>query len=89
MKAREIKGLVFRVKLVYGGNILVEIPEDDVDAELAKFCADLSVKGYSISSVSRVFPDSNATPRVSVLSTKEYKDEVKRLLNEKKKGENK
>lgn len=89
MKAHEIKGLVFRVKMVYGGNILVEIPEDDVDAELAKFCADLSVKGYSISSVSRVFPDSNATPRVSVLNTKEYKDEVKRLLNEKKEGENK
>lgn len=86
MEAKRIKGNVYRVKFPTGG-LLVEVPEgsDDI-CELAKFCANLSMSGYIITSVTRVFDSDGATPKVSVLSTKEYKNEIKRLTKEKKGG---
>ncbi len=79
MKTKRIKGIVYRIKTPYGG-FLVEVPDEgDTMGELARYCANLSMSGCIISSVTRVFDADSATPRVSVLTTKEYKDEVKRL----------
>ena len=79
MKAKRIEGIVYRVKTTHGG-FLVEIPNEvDTMGELARYCANLSMSGYIISSVTRVFDADTATPRVSVLTTKEYRDEIKRL----------
>ncbi len=79
MKAKRIEGIVYRIKTTHGG-FLVEVPnEGDTIGELARYCANLSMSGYIISSVTRVFDADTATPRVSVLTTKEYRDEIKRL----------
>ena len=79
MKANRIEGIVYRIKTTHGG-FLVEVPnEGDTIGELARYCANLSMSGYIISSVTRVFDADTATPRVSVLTTKEYRDEIKRL----------
>ena len=79
MKAKRIEGIVYRGKATHGG-FLVEVPnEGDTMGELARYCANLSMSGYIISSVTRVFDADTATPRVSVLTTKEYRDEIKRL----------
>lgn len=79
MKARKIEGIVYRVKTTHAG-FLVEVPDNgDTLGELARYCADLTMRGYIISSVTRVFDADTATPRVSVLTTKEYRDEIKRL----------
>lgn len=91
MKARKIDGIVYRVKTTTGG-LLVEVPLEgnaivDYDAaekELARFCADLSMRGCIVSSVTRVFDVDTATPKVAVLTSKEYKTEIKRLMEEKK-----
>lgn len=78
-KARRIDGIVYRVKTTHGG-FLVEVPDvGDTMGELARYCANLSKSGYIISSVTRVFEADSATPRVSVLTTKEFRDEIKRL----------
>ena len=79
MKAKRIEGIVYRIKTTHGG-FLVEVPnEGDTIGELARYCANLSMSGYIISSVTRVLDADTATPRVSVLTTKEYRDEIKRL----------
>ena len=79
MKAKRIEGIVYRIKTTHGG-FLVEVPnEGDTIGELARYCANLSMSGYIISSVTRVFDADTTTPRVSVLTTKEYRDEIKRL----------
>ena len=54
-KAKEIEGVVYRVKHLTGG-WLVEVPEteDPIEA-LATFAAEKSVKGYIITSVTRIF----------------------------------
>lgn len=79
MQARRIEGIVYRVKTTHGG-FLVEVPDEgDTMGELARYCAVLTMSGYIISSVTRVFDADTATPRVSVLTTKEYRDEIKRL----------
>jgi len=79
LKAKRIEGIVYRIKTTHGG-FLVEVPnEGDTIGELARYCANLSMSGYIISSVTRVFDADTATPRVSVLTTKEYRDEIKRL----------
>lgn len=82
-KAKEIEGVVYRVKHLTGG-WLVEVPEteDPIEA-LATFAAEKSVKGYIITSVTRIFDCSKDTPRMAILSTKEFKSEVKRLMDEK------
>lgn len=80
MKARKIEGIVYRVKTTHAG-FLVEVPDEgDTIGELARYCADLTMRGYIISSVTRVFDADTATPRVSVLTTKEYRDEIKWLI---------
>lgn len=81
-KAKEIEGVVYRVKHLTGG-WLVEVPEteDPVEA-LAKFAAEKSVKGYIITSVTRIFACSTDTPRMAILSSKEFKSEVSRLMKE-------
>jgi len=79
LKAKRIEGIVYRIKTTHGG-FLVEVPnEGDTIGELARYCANLSMSGYIISSVTRVLDADTATPRVSVLTTKEYRDEIKRL----------
>lgn len=84
-KAKEIEGVVYRVKHLTGG-WLVEVPEteDPVEA-LAMFAAEKSVKGYIITSVTRIFTCSKDTPRMAVLSSKEFKSEVRRLMEEQEK----
>lgn len=83
-KARRIDGIVYRVKTTHAG-FLVEVPDNgDTFGELARFCADLSMRGYIISSVTRVFDVDTATPRVAVLTSKEYKAEINRLMEAKK-----
>lgn len=89
MRVRKIEGIVYRVKTTTGG-LLVEVPlegsaivdYDNAEKELARFCADLSMRGYIISSVTRVFDVDTATPRVAVLTSKEYKLEISRLMKE-------
>lgn len=77
MEARELKGLVFRVRHNTGG-WLVEVGDCDPIQELAEFCAKKAVSGYLITSVTRIYDCSTDTPRVSVLSSPEYKDALKR-----------
>ena len=86
MEAKRIEGVVYRVKTTHGG-LLVEVPIEDssfaafdeAEKKLARYCAKLTMSGYIITSVSRVLEAENATPRVSVLTTKEYRNEIKRL----------
>lgn len=83
--AKEIDGVVYRVKHLTGG-WLVEVPEteDPIEA-LAEFAAKKSIKGYIITSVTRIFACSKDTPRMAILSSKEYKAEINRLMEEAKK----
>jgi len=84
LKAKRIEGVVYRVKTYHGG-FLVEVPDDgDTMGELARYCAKLAVEGCIISSVTRLYGTHTATPRVPVLTLKEYQDEIKRLTKEKK-----
>ena len=69
---REIKGCLYRVNTKYSG-FLVECANDSYEG-LMRFCAKISVKGYMITSVTRIFEDSKDTPRVSVMSQPEYKE---------------
>lgn len=82
MAAREIEGIVYRVKHLSGG-WLVEVPEDkDPMEELGEFVAERSMKGYIITSVTRLFGASTDTPRVAVLSSSEFKAARKRLMEQ-------
>lgn len=83
LQAKEIKGVVYRMKHLTGG-WLVEVPEGaDTVAALAAFAAEQAVCGYIITSVTRIFPCSKDTPRMAILSSKEYKEAVKKLLSRK------
>jgi hypothetical protein len=81
---RRIEGYAFRVRHRKGG-MLIEIPEESYDKameDLARHCAQLTAEGVNITSVSEVYESSSDyAPRVAVLSTKTYKDEVKRLMH--------
>lgn len=85
--ARRIDGMTYRVK-VHGSDcrgMLVEVSGtkyyDKVEDALARFCAKMAMDGYIITSVTEVHTTDNATPKVSVLTSKAYKDEIKRLRN--------
>ncbi|WP_289026743.1 hypothetical protein [uncultured Flavonifractor sp.] len=81
-KAKEIRGLVYRVRH-HSGGWLVEVPEgEDPFAALAEFAAARGLEGYLITSVARIFGCSSDTPRVGVLSSREYKDARARLQAE-------
>ena len=70
---RNITGRVYRVKGVYNAWFVeVDAGEKPIEA-LSKFCAEKALKGYPITSVTELVPDSNTSPRVAVLSTKEFK----------------
>lgn len=60
--------------------------KSDMQEELAHYCANLSMNGYIISSVTEVHEHDNTTPKVSVLTSKAYKAEIKRLMDAKKEG---
>lgn len=75
---RKINGILYRVRTPYAG-YLVEVSEENSFQELAEYCASLSLKGAAITSVVRVFADSRDTPRMSVLSSPEYKEAMKKL----------
>jgi len=80
MAAREIEGIVYRVKHLSGG-WLVEVPAGkDPMEELGEFVAERALKGYIITSVTRIFDSSTDTPRVAVLSSSEFKAARKRLM---------
>lgn len=66
------------MKTVYGG-YLVEVSEEKSIQELAQFCAELSLKGEMITSVTRIFVTSKDTPRIIVLTSPEYKQALKDL----------
>ena len=51
---------------------------------MAEFCAAKFVKGYIITSVVELCRHTKATPKYPVLTSKEYKAEVQRLLAEEK-----
>lgn len=78
MKARRIEGIVYRIKTSTAG-YLVEIPDENIDPIecLARYCAALVLDGCHITSVTRILERDSETPRVSVLSSKEFKDELK------------
>lgn len=83
MEARELKGLVYRVRTKTAA-WLVEVPNGiDPIRDLAEFCAEKAVSGYLITSVTRIFDCSTDNPRVAVLSSPEYKEAVKRARAEK------
>lgn len=58
--------------------------KSDIQEELARYCANLSMNGCIISSVTEVHEHDNATPKVPVLTSKAYKAEIKRLMDAKK-----
>lgn len=79
MQAKRIEGIVYRVK-TYNGGFLVEVPDnEDPIGELCRLCARLTMEGHVISSVTRVFERDSSTPKVSVLSQPEYKEEIEKL----------
>ena len=86
MKARELTGRVFCVRTQIGTSFLLETEESASEEEtrkaVAEFCASKFVKGYIITSVVELCRHTKATPKYPVLTSKEYKDEVKRLLAE-------
>lgn len=80
-KAKEIEGDIYRVKHLTGGWLVeVHVTENPTEA-LAKFAAEKTVEGYFITSVTRILACSKDTPRMAILSSKEFKAEVKRLMN--------
>lgn len=78
--------LLYRVSTMYGG-YLVACDVATADKDLASFCAKLSARGAVIKSVVRIFEDSKDTPRVSVLTTKEYKNALAVELERSKRGQ--
>ena len=79
---RAIEGIVYRVKA--GKNsFLVETNEASCFEELCEFCAEKTVEGHVITSVTRVYVSDGSSPRVSVLGQPEYKAALKRLQAEK------
>lgn len=77
---RMTTGNIYRITTYYGTGFIVEVDEDeDEKRALADCCAELQLKGYHITSVTRIFACSRKTPRVSVLSSPEYE----RVLKEK------
>ena len=81
MQAKRIEGIVYRIKTVSSG-FLVEVNNEDSIGELCRFCARLTMDGHIISSVTRIFDCAKDTPRVSVLTQPEYKEEIERLRKE-------
>lgn len=78
----EIKGLVYRVRS-HSRAWLVEVDEDcDQISALAEFCAEKAVMGYLITSVTRIFDSSPDTPRISVLSSPDYKKAYEKARKE-------
>lgn len=75
---RKIEGCLYRVKTAYGG-CLVEVSEEKSIQELIQFCAELTLKGEMITSVTRIFVTSKETPRISVLTSPEYRQALKDL----------
>lgn len=61
---------VYRITYAYGGQLV----ECDSEAALIQYCAKQAAIGRSITSVSRIYADRKETPRMKVMSTKEYKD---------------
>ena len=80
-KAKEIEGVVYRVKHLTGG-WLVEVPETEDPLRPWHVCAESQSKATS-SLCNTHFDCSKDTPRMAVISTKEFKSEVKRLMDEK------
>lgn len=77
---RMTTGKLYRITTYYGTGFIVEVDEDeDEKRALADCCAELQLKGYHVTSVTRIFACSRETPRISVLSSPDYK----RVLKEK------
>lgn len=73
-RARPIQGCVYRVKMHPDRAILVETSAENSWHELVNFCAYMVAQGNIITFVTRIFPFSTDTPRVAVLSSKDYKE---------------
>lgn len=84
-KCHEVNGLVYRVKTLRG-SFLIECDAEYADKQLVDFCSDLSLEGHHVTSVTRIFADSNDTPRIAVLSTPEYRAVLDKKIKEKKNG---
>lgn len=69
---REVERSLFRVSYGTTGNS--KFIEADTMQDLMRACAKMVVRGYHVAGVSRVLTSSKNTPRVSVLSTPEYKE---------------
>lgn len=83
---REITGTLYLIKTCTGRNIFVETSDGEQGfEELCEFCASKEARGYNITSVVEIERYSAATPRVSVLSSKQYKAALKKLREEEKK----
>lgn len=83
LQAKEIEGMVYRVKHLTGGWLVTVPEEEDPVAALAEFAAERAIKGYIITSITRIFPCFKDTPLMAILSSKEYKEAVKKLLSRK------
>lgn len=76
---RYTTGNLYRITTCFGTGFIVEVDEDENEKQsLADCCAELELQGYHITSVTRIFSCSRETPRISVLSSKEYKLALKK-----------
>lgn len=77
MKYRQVKGTMFRVRCAWHNYLIEVVDDEDQMKSLAEACAEIALGGDHITSVTQVFADRTGTPRVSVLTTKEYRQALK------------
>lgn len=68
---------LYRVKAVSNAWLVETSDKSNALNELVEFCAEKSASGYQITSVTEIFATSKETPRVTVLSTSEFKRALK------------
>lgn len=70
---RVLEGDVYRVRTSFGSSWLVETAADRSMKGICEFCAEKAAKGDLITSVTQIFANRTATPRVAVMKRPEYK----------------
>ena len=84
---KEIENDIYRIRTT-NRTFLIEVcpgKSSDTMTELCNYCAERSVRyGEVITSVSQILENSNATPKIAVLSNQKYKKRVRELIAEQK-----
>lgn len=80
---KEVENNIYRIRTTSRSYFVEVYPDESNDAmtELCNYCAERSVRyGEVITSISQILENSNATPKIAVLSNQKYKKRVRELI---------